>query len=226
MEKKKTPKADLESKRPIFLSIGMVLALSFVLLAFSWKTPVRETIKFDDVNWDVPDDITIPLTPAEKKEIAPPPLIVPEFVLVDNNMDIPDPDLDPFDSEITAEGIDVKNMVSNRKEEITEDETIYQFTDEMPEFPGGMNALLHFISQAVHYPVVAAENGIQGKVFVNFVINKDGRVSDAKILRGVDPALNKEALRVVNSLPRWSPGRQSGKAVRVAFNVPINFVLQ
>lgn len=226
MEKKKTPKADLESKRPIFLSIGMVLALSFVLLAFSWKTPVKETLKFDDVNWDVPDDITIPLTPVEKKEVAPPPLMVPEFVLVDNNMDIPDPDLDQFITEITGEGINVERMINERKEEKTDDETVYLFPQEMPEFPGGMNALLHFISQAVHYPVVAAENGIQGKVFVNFVINTDGHVSDAKILRGVDPALNEEALRVVNSLPRWSPGRQSGKAVRVAFSVPINFVLQ
>jgi periplasmic protein TonB len=98
--------------------------------------------------------------------------------------------------------------------------------DEMPEFPGGMEALLRYIAKAVDYPMVAQENGIQGKVYINFVVNTNGQVSDATVVRGVDPSLDKEALRVVNSMPLWQPGRQSGKAVRVAYHVPISFVLQ
>jgi protein TonB len=96
----------------------------------------------------------------------------------------------------------------------------------MPDFPGGQLALRKFIAQAIKYPVIAQENGIQGKVFVNFVVAKDGTVTNAKIARGVDPSLDKEALRVVNSLPKWKPGKQGGKPVRVSYTVPINFVLQ
>jgi protein TonB len=98
--------------------------------------------------------------------------------------------------------------------------------EEKPEFPGGDAALLNFLSQNIKYPAIAAENGVRGKVTVNFVVNKDGSISDAKILRAVDPALDKEALRVVYSMPRWKPGKQGGKPVRVSFSVPINFVLQ
>ena len=226
MEEKKTKKANLENKRPLLLSIGMVLSLSFVLLAFSWKTPVKKTADFDQLQLDAPEDFIIPSTPAEKKQMSSPPLMVPEFVLVDDDTEIDDPDLDIFNTEITDEGIDVDNLINQRAIEKTDDVKIYNFVDEMPEFPGGMEALLSFIGKSVKYPVVAQENGIHGKVYVNFVINTDGSVSEARVLRGVDPALNQEALRVVNSLPRWRPGKQSGNAVRVSFNVPINFVLQ
>ena len=226
MEKKKTQKADLESKRSVFLSTGLVLVLSFVLLAFNWKTPAKKINEFDDVNWDAPEDIIIPLTPAEKKKIMPPVKIVPEIILVDDNTEIDEPDLDLYNSEIDEEGIEVHKMIASRDKEKDKEVKVFQFVEEMPEFPGGPKALLHFISQSIDYPTVARENGIQGRVYINFVINTDGRVSDARILRGVDPALNREALRVVNSLPNWKPGRQSGKAVRVAYSIPINFVLQ
>lgn len=226
METKKSNKADLERKRSIFLGIGMVLSLSFVLLAFNWKTPVQKTSELSSEKWDVPDDFIMPLTKQEKKEIAPPVKTVIEFILVDDETEIDDPDLEIFNTEITDEGIDVNALINDRsKEEVNEDE-IFHFVNEMPEFPGGIEALLNFISRAVNYPVVAQETGIQGKVYVSFIINADGKVSDAKVLRGVDTSLDKEALRVVNSMPVWKPGKQSGRAVRVSFNVPISFVLQ
>jgi protein TonB len=96
----------------------------------------------------------------------------------------------------------------------------------MPEFPGGELALRKFIANAIKYPVIAQENGIQGKVYVNFVVDKDGSITAAKIARGVDSSLDKEALRVVNSLPKWKPGMQRGKPVKVSYTVPISFVLQ
>ncbi|HKJ43808.1 MAG TPA: energy transducer TonB [Sunxiuqinia sp.] len=226
MEQKKTPKADLENKRSIFLSTGLVLALSFVLFAFSWETPAEKVNEFDDVNWDAPEDIIIPLTSTEKKKIMPPVKLVPEIKLVDDDTEFDEPDLDVFDTEITNEGIKVNKMVGDRDKENIDDEKVYLSVPEMPEFPGGKKALLHFIATSIDYPVVAVENGIHGTVYVSFVVNNDGMVSNVAVVRGVDPALNHEALRVVNSLPRWKPGRQSGKAVRVAFTVPIKFVLQ
>ena len=96
----------------------------------------------------------------------------------------------------------------------------------MPEFPGGYRALLNFLAQQIKYPAIAAEVGVQGRVTVNFVVNKDGSISDARIIRGVDQSLDKEALRVIYSMPKWKPGKQGGQPVRVSFNVPINFVLQ
>lgn len=103
---------------------------------------------------------------------------------------------------------------------------MFFIVEEMPEFPEGQLGLRKFIAQTIKYPVAAQENGIQGKVFVNFVVAKDGSVKNAKIFRGVDPSLDKEALRVVNSLPKWKPGKQKGEEVAVSYTVPINFVLQ
>ena len=96
----------------------------------------------------------------------------------------------------------------------------------MPEFPGGELALRRFLANAIKYPVIAQENGVEGKVYVSFVVGKDGQVSNARVVRSVDPSLDQEALRVVNSLPVWKPGKQRGQPVRVAFSVPISFVLQ
>jgi protein TonB len=146
---------------------------------------------------------------------------------VDDASELDDPNLDIFNTEITDEGIDVNALINNRGDEIDKEE-IFEIhrVDEMPEFPGGMGALISYLGKTVDYPVIAQENGIQGKVYVAFVINSDGQVSDAKVIRGVDGSLDKEALRVVNGMPKWKPGKQSGRAVRVSFNVPISFVLQ
>ena len=105
-------------------------------------------------------------------------------------------------------------------------EEIFFIVEEMPDFPGGDTALRQFIANSVDYPKIAVEKGIQGKVYVTFVVTKDGSVANATIARGVDPSLDKEALRVVNSLPKWKPGKQRGVAVNVSYTVPINFKLE
>lgn len=110
--------------------------------------------------------------------------------------------------------------------EKTAQEEVYFIVEEMPEFPGGQLALRKFIAQQIKYPAVAREKGIQGKVFVNFVVGKDGSVRNARIARGVDPSLDREALRVISSLPPWKPGKQKGKKVAVSYTVPISFVLE
>jgi protein TonB len=124
-----------------------------------------------------------------------------------------------------VEIVEQKQEIVVEVEEAKEEE-VFMVVEEVPEFPGGQTALLQHIANAVNYPVIAQENGVQGTVYVTFVVNKDGSVSNAKILRGVDPSLDAEALRVVSTLPKWKPGKQRGVPVRVSYTVPIKFQLQ
>ena len=147
------------------------------------------------------------------------------LTIVDDDVDIKD-DLDIMDTEADDNTvIDVAPVIQQEAEE-EEEAQVFFIVENMPEFPGGELALRKFIANAINYPVIAQENGIQGKVYVNFVVDKDGSVIQAKIARGVDSSLDKEALRVVNSLPKWKPGMQRGKPVKVSYTVPISFVLQ
>lgn len=122
-------------------------------------------------------------------------------------------------------GKDSGSLIFSSSDESLED-PVFFIVEEMPEFPGGEAALRSFISQAIQYPQEAHEKGIQGKVYITFVVSKDGLVKDTRIARGVDPLLDNEALRVVNELPQWQPGKQRGKEVNVSYTVPIQFVLQ
>ena len=103
---------------------------------------------------------------------------------------------------------------------------VFDVVEEMPHFPGGAAALQAFLSSNTKYPVVAQENGVQGRVIVSFVVERDGSITDVRVVRSVDPSLDREASRVVSSMPRWSPGKQNGSAVRVKYTVPVVFRLQ
>ncbi len=230
MEIKKTPKADLENKRNILLTLGLIIALGAIFAAFEYKSHSKKADSLGQVQvMDVEDEI-IPIT-REQEQPPPPPPPPPQVVevlnIVDDDVDIKD---DLFiDTEATKDMIiDVAPVISTvaKEEEEKEETQVFFIVEDMPEFPGGEAALRQFIASAIKYPVIAQENGIQGRVYVTFVVNTDGSIADAKIARGVDPSLDKEALRVVNTLPKWKPGMQRGKAVRVSYTVPINFVLQ
>ena len=106
------------------------------------------------------------------------------------------------------------------------EDPVYQIADNMPEFPGGMAECLKFLGKNIKYPTISQENGVQGKVIVQFVVNKDGSIVDPVVVRSVDPYLDKEALRVIKTMPKWKPGKQRGKAVRVKYTVPVTFKLQ
>lgn len=103
---------------------------------------------------------------------------------------------------------------------------VFDVVEQMPSFPGGMGALMSWLGSNIRYPVVAQENGIQGRVIVSFVVERDGSITDVRVARGVDPSLDREAARVVSSMPRWNPGKQNGQAVRVKYTVPVSFRLQ
>ena len=228
MEVKKTPKADLESKKTVFLQIGLVVALSLVLVAFEWtNTDVNVDFSLQEEDIEVEEEI-IPIT--RQEEVKPPPPPPPPAVadilnIVEDDVEL-DVELEIMDTEMSQDDIvDFSNLVF---EEETRDEggEIFMIVEEMPEFPGGPEALQRYLSQSVRYPVIAQENGIQGRVYIQFVINQNGEVTNATILRGVDPSLDREALRVVEAMPKWKPGKQRNRPVRVSYTVPINFVLQ
>lgn len=229
MELKKSTKADLESKRNLFLWIGLVIALGITLLAFEWTSKQSKADSLGQIQTQEVEEEIIPIT--REQEIKPPPPPPPPKVvevlnIVDDDVKIED-ELQIEDSEADDQTvIDVAPVISQKKEEEEEETQVFFIVEDMPEFPGGELALRKYIGNAIKYPVIAQENGIQGKVYVTFVVGKDGSISNASIARGVDPSLDKEALRVVNSLPKWKPGKQRGKPVNVSYTVPINFVLQ
>jgi protein TonB len=229
MEVKKSPKADLENKRNLFLMVGLVIALGLVLAAFEYKTAPQKTGSLGQVQMQEVEEEIIPITREQEVQPPPPPpppQVVEVLNIVDDDVEIED-ELMIEETDVTEDMvIDVAPVISTQEEEEEEDTQVFFIVEDMPEFPGGELALRQYIANAIKYPVIAQENGIQGRVYVTFVVNTDGSVSDARIARGVDPSLDKEALRVINSLPKWKPGKQRGKPVRVSYTVPINFVLQ
>ena len=229
MESKKSPKADLENKKNVFFMLGLVVALGVTLLAFEWTTKPTKADDLGQIQTQEVEEEIIPIT--REQEVKPPPPPPPPKVvevlnIVDDDVEIED-ELEILDTEADDETvIDVAPVIETEEEEEEEEAQVFFIVEDMPEFPGGELALRKYIANAIKYPVIAQENGIQGKVYVTFVVDKDGSISDARIARGVDPSLDKEALRVVNTLPKWKPGKQRGKPVRVSYTVPINFVLQ
>ncbi|WP_018339235.1 MULTISPECIES: energy transducer TonB [Butyricimonas] len=228
MEIKKTPKADLEGKKAIFFEIGLVLALAVLLCAFNWKTNSKVEEGFVTVADEPVDEEIIPITQQMMKPPPPPPpapKLTDLIEIVDQELDI-DEELEIQDAEA-----DVENRTdysydydgAGYDEGDYGEEDVFQVVEDMPTFPGDINK---WLGKNVKYPVIAQENNIQGRVTVQFVIEKDGSITDVKVLRGVDPSLDKEAVRVVKSMPKWKPGKQRGKPVRVSYTVPINFRLQ
>jgi periplasmic protein TonB len=181
---------------------------------------------FMDNDTEVEEEI-IPIT--RQEEVKPPPPPPPPAVtdilnIVDDDVELDD-ELEILDTEIDQDAmLDLSNL--SMDEEERDSGEIFMIVEEMPEFPGGAAALQRYLSSSVRYPVIAAENGIQGRVYIQFVINKLGEVTNAEVLRGVDPSLDREALRVVQAMPKWTPGKQRNRPVSVRYTVPINFVLQ
>lgn len=225
MESKKSKKADLESKKGIFMQIGLIIALGLVLAAFSYKTFERTSVlNFQLQVDDTPEEI-IPIT---KQEVKPPPPPPPKQVTIINIVedDVEVEDEIEIDVEADQETIidDFVPMVEE-EEEVAEME-IFTVVEAMPQFPGGDMARMKFLQENIKYPQMARESGIQGTVYVTFVVEPNGSVSDVRVLRGIGGGCDEEAIRVIKQMPSWEPGMQRGKPVRVQFNMPIKFTLQ
>ena len=232
MEIKKTPKADLEGKKSLFLLIGYVVALSVLFVAFEWGTRDIKKVEIERVA-DVIAEEEIEITRQENTPPPPPPPAPAPALVVSEVLNVVDDDTNLEQQEILSTEDDQSQAqvqiytppVIEEEEEASQE--IFTVVEEMPEFPdGGQAGLLQYLANSIKYPSIAQENGIQGRVICTFVVNKDGKIVDAEVLRGVDPSLDKEALRVINSMPPWKPGKQRGKPVRVKYTVPITFRLR
>ncbi len=227
MELKKSPKADLESKRVIFTEIGLVIGLALMLVAFEWKTYDKTVMEVAARTVeDIAEEI-IPIT--EQKVKPPPPAPVQQVVkinIVEDDVEVED-DIDiDVEADQNTEVQEYVAPVKVEEEESAEEQQIFMVVESMPEFPGGESQLYKFLAENIKYPQMAKESGIQGRVFVTFVVERDGRVTDVRVLRGIGGGCDEEAIRVVSNMPKWTPGKQRGKAVRVQYNLPVKFTLQ
>jgi protein TonB len=225
MESKKSPKADLESKKIIFTQLGLIIALAVILLAFEWKSYDKSLDGLGErVMQDVPEDI-IPIT---EQKVKPPPPPPPKKVVVinvvDDEVEVEDDLLIDAEADETTE-IEEYIPIDVEEEEVVEAQ-IFTVVESMPQYPGGESKLYNFLNTKIKYPVMAKESGIQGKVYITFVVERDGSITDVRILRGIGGGCDEEAIRVVSSMPKWKPGKQRGKPVRVQYNLPVRFTLE
>jgi len=222
MKAKKYRHADLENKRGIFFQVGLIIALGASLAAFEWSsTPNEASVISHDDYYEETEVIPEIIRPEQPKEAIPKPIPIHEIIIVDNGDEI-DGEILEINDEYGDEPIDFGNTY----DEPDEAPTTFIRVEKMPEFPGGSMALMKYIANSINYPHVCIETGIAGRVYVSFVVNEHGQVVEAKVVRSPDSNLSKEALRVVNNMPQWTPGKQRDKAVRVSYTIPVNFVLQ
>ena len=228
MEVKKSPKADLEGKKSTWLLIGYVFILALMFVAFEWTERDKQVTTDTGMAAVVFEEEMVPITEQEEQQQAPPPEVpkAEEIIeIVENDAKVEETVIQASDD--TEKAVEVKYTPVVVEEEEPEEQTIFEVVEQMPEFPnGGMAGLMQYLSKNIKYPTIAQENGTQGRVTVQFVVNRDGSIVDAKVLRGVDPYLDKEAVRVIMGMPKWKPGMQRGKPVRVKYTVPVMFRLQ
>ena len=226
MELKKSIKADLEWRKPIFFQIGIFLSLLIVLAMFElFGTSEKDAVEFEYSGAIVTEDVI--LQTEQPKELPPPPpapMTTTIIEIIDDNIRIEtdfEVDAESDESTVTQE----YEYVEYVPEEVQEEE-IFVVVEESPEFPGGEEARLQFLRDNIVYPRIARDAGVEGRVIVGFVVEPDGRITNVKIIRGKVQSLDEEALRVTKMMPRWKPGKQRGKYVRVQLTMPITFLLQ
>ena len=226
MEEKKSPKANLENKKLMFIQIGMIISLLVAWLAFEHKSYDKREIDPSLLNREVVvDEEMVEIT--KQEEQRPQPVEMPKQT---TQLEIVQDDVEVEDIEINAE-MDQNEVVEEyvpvevEEEEVVEAE-VFTIVEEMPSYPGGDMKMYEYLGKNIKYPQIARESGIQGRVFVNFVVEPDGSVSNVKVLRGIGGGCDEEAIRVVKSMPKWKPGKQRGKAVRVSYTLPVVFKLQ
>lgn len=230
MEIKKSQKANLENKKLLFLEIGLVISLGIVYGAFEYGTHEKEVAVLEETTQIVDVEEMVPIT----QETPPPPPSAPQIPVLSDQIDIVDDEIEVDDDMfINLEddanmGVEIMDYVESVEEEVVEEEAIpFQLVEEKPSFMGGdANAFSKWVNERLVYPEIAKENGVQGRVTLQFTVGTDGTVSGVKVLRGVDSSLDKEAVRVVSMSPKWTPGKQRDRAVKVTYTFPVIFQLR
>jgi periplasmic protein TonB len=225
MEAKKSPAADLENKKPYFTNIGLIISLSMMLIIFGWKTYDLNEIVIPEPPKEEPGGI-IELPP-NIPNLPKPPVVQPTLITIVENT-APEVQDVRINAEVTP-GMEIPPYVPPvevKTEEKRVDEEIFLIPDVMPEFPGGINVMYKFLRDNLIYPQLAKETGITGTVYLSFVVEKDGRVTDIRVQRGAEGGLTEEAIRVIQLMPNWKPGWKGGVPVRTQFSMPVKFDLR
>ena len=227
MEIKKSENADLEKGKGTSLLIGFVMALAVMFVALEWTQREVEDNSEIFAARDVSlNEEMVPITLPEKKTVPPPPAAVTKAEIIEIVEDDADVEEDIMAStEDNTEWVDLTEMDVIEVEEEPQEEEVFMVVEDQPEFPGGAAALYEYLSKNIKYPAICRENNIQGRVLVTFIVNKDGAIVEPEVVKSVNPSLDKEALRVISTMPNWKPGSQRGKPVRVKYTVPVNFRL-
>ncbi len=230
MEVKKSPKADLQKQKLLFTEIGLLVSIGIVLLAFEWtSTEKAENVFADETKVEIEEEI-IPVTtetPPPPPEMAKVPVLSDQIDIVDDDIKVDD-DLFVSLEDEAGMGVEIKDYHEEVIEEVVEEEAVpFALVEQKPSFQGGdPNKFSKWIGEHLKYPEIARENGVSGRVILQFTIETDGTLTNVKVLRGVDASLDKEAVRVVSSSPKWTPGKQRDRAVRVSYNFPVVFQLR
>lgn len=228
MEVKKSDKANLEKTKGLFLELGLVIALGICIVAFEWKTYDKEEAEIQVTQ--VVQEVEEMVIQTQRDEPPPPPeepqqQETTEFEIVDDDQELENEfNIESFENTTNADVVIPKVEVVEVEEEEEETE-IFIVVEESAMFPGGQAELMKYLAQSIKYPQQARETGTQGMVYVTFVVEKDGSLTDIKVLRDIGSGCGEEAIRVVKSMPKWSPAKQRGKTVRMQFNLPVKFTL-
>ncbi len=225
MEVKKTERANIEKNKSTFTLVGLIITLAIVWFAFEYKTYDKTVIELQQTAMlDDEEDVVLQTERAEPPPPPPPPQQTTVIEIVEDDIDVDD-DLD-IDAETDDEEEIEEQVIEDDDEGEDKEDEIFVFVEDQPSYPGGDEARLKYLRENIKYPEMAKESGIQGTVYVTFVVEKDGRISNVKILRGIGGGCDEEALRVIKGMPKWKPGKQRGRPVRAQFNMPIRFILQ
>lgn len=230
MISKKTERANLEKKKGLFTEIGLVLALLFTLAAFEYTKEDLKTNNLQAIRDASGEEEIIPITRQELQKPVEPPkpkTVIIDLKIVEDDVKLEDNlDFDAFDAN-QNDAIHIATVVGNTKEEEEEDKQVFLIVEDMPTFQGGtIENFRNYIQSTVKYPALAMENSISGTVYVSFVVNRRGEVSNITIVRGVDPSLDEAVIGALKQAPKWEPGKQRGKPVNVSFSIPVKFILQ
>lgn len=231
MEIKKDPQVDLEPRKTTYVLTGLVSILAILFIAFEWVNATYRTINrgMGDAVMEEEEEIvmTVQNTPPPPPPPPPMPDVIEQLTVVEDDVEVAEIEIQAAEDDANTI-VEIVQQVDEGpvEEEDAEANTIFTVVEDEPEFPGGTKALMEFISKNLRYPAFAAENGIQGRVTLSFVVEKDGSVTDIQEMRSPSEDLTKEAKRVVQSMPKWKPGKQRGKPVRVKYMLPVTFRLQ
>jgi len=229
MEKKKSERADLQNKKVLFMEIGCIIALALVYFGFEYTSEEVRTAVLDDNSVITEIEDLIPIT----FETPPPPPAAPKIPVLSDQIDIVDDDIEIDDDmflkleDDPGSGVEIMDYIEVIDEVVEEEEIPFMLVEEKPTFQkGDANDFSKWVNQRLVYPEIAKENGVQDRITLQFTIDKDGSLTKIKVLRGVDPTLDKEAVRVVSMSPKWEPGRQRDRAVPVTYTFPVIFRLR